>query len=151
MVMRQSWRRQCGMMLILALSMPGWLWAQPQDDLTQKLVQSYDLLEAGKLAQAKQLYQEILKEHPDNPLALNNLGAILVREKDYQGAMAQLEKALPRSRGYRVKVNKVCDVEGVCLAFRPLALEYGDQDLEPLIRLNVELLKARMAAEGPAK
>jgi tetratricopeptide (TPR) repeat protein len=149
--MKRPRRWRLGVFLVLALSLPGWLWAQELDDLTQKLVRSYDLLEAGKLTQAKQLYQEILQEHPNNPLALNNLGALMVREKDYQGALNQLEKALPHARGYRVRVNKVCDVEGICLAFRPLALEYGDQDLEPLVRLNMELLKAKLAAEERGK
>jgi tetratricopeptide (TPR) repeat protein len=147
--MRWSRRWQLGIFLVLVLSMPGW--AQKQDDLTQKLVQSYDLMEAGKLTQAKQLYQGIIQEHPDNPLALNNLAAILVREKDYQGAMNYLEKALPLAKGYRVMVNKVCEVEGICLAFRPLAVEYGNQELEPLIKLNIEMLKSKMAAEGKAK
>jgi len=137
--------------LILVLALPGWLYAQKQDDLTQKLVQSYDLLEAGRLDEAKQLYQGILQEYPDNPLALNNLAAILVKEKDYQGAMNYLEKALPRAKGYKVLVNKVCEVEGICLAFRPLAAEYGNQELEPLIQLNVQMLKSTMGAKGQGK
>ncbi len=149
--MRGPRRWLLGISLVLVLSIPGWGWAQKQDDLTRKLVQSYDLLEAGKLAQAKQLYQGILEEYPDNPLALNNLAAILVKEKDYQGAMSYLEKALPRAKGYRVMVNKVCEVEGICLAFRPLAAAYGNQELEPLIKLNLEMLKGKMAAEGKAK
>lgn len=149
--MRQSRRRQFGLILILALCLPGLLRARSQDDLTQKLVQSYDLLEAGQLEQAKQLYQGILQEHPDNPLALNNLAAILVREKDYSGAMSYLEKALPRAKGYKVMVNKVCEVEGICLAFRPLAVEYGNQELEPLIKLNMEMLKSKMAAAGKSR
>ncbi len=149
--MRGPRRWLLGISLVLVLSVPGWGWAQKQDDLTRKLVQSYDLLEAGKLAQAKQLYQGILEEYPDNPLALNNLAAILVKEKDYQGAMSYLEKALPRAKGYRVMVNKVCEVEGICLAFRPLAAAYGNQELEPLIKLNLEMLKGKMAAEGKAK
>lgn len=124
--------------------------AQVQDELTRQLVESYDLLEAGKLAQAKQLYLKILAKHPDNPLALNNLAVILVKEKDYQGALEQLEKALPKAKGYRVMVNKVCDVEGVCLAFRPLAVEYGNQPLEPLVRLNLLLIRGKLAGAGPS-
>jgi tetratricopeptide (TPR) repeat protein len=149
--MRQLRWRQWGVVLVLVLALPGWLCAQKQDDLTQKLVQSYDLLEAGRLDQAKQFYQGILQEYPDNPLALNNLAAILVKEKDYQGAMNFLEKALPRAKGYKVMVNKVCEVEGICLAFRPLAAEYGNQELEPLIKLNMEMLKSTMAAKGQGK
>ena len=149
--MRQSRWRQYGLILVLAFSLPGLLWAQKPDDLTQKLVRSYDLMEACKLEEAKKLYQEILAENPGNPLALNNLAAILVKQGDFQGAMDYLEKALPRAKGYKIQVNKVCEVEGICLAFRPLAAAYGNQDLEPLIKLNIEMLKSKMAAGGQGK
>jgi len=114
--------------------------------LRRALVQSYDLLEAGKLAEAKQLCEEILEQHPNNPLALNNLGAIYVREKDYQRALNCLERALPQARGYKALINRVCDVEGVCLAFRPAAVEYGNHELEPLIAANIAMVKAKFAA-----
>ena len=115
-------------------------------DLRRSLVQSYDLLEAGKLAEAKQIYEEILEKYPNNPLALNNLGAIYVREQDYQRALNCLERALPRAQDYKMLVNRVCDVDGVCLAFRPTAVEYGNHDLEPLIAANIEMVKDRFAA-----
>lgn len=122
-------------------------WAQLDDpELYRALVQSYDLLEAGKLAEAKAIYEEILEKHPHNPLALNNLGAIYVREQDYQRALNCLEQALPRAKGYEVLVNRVCDVDGICLAFRPAAVEYGNHDLEPLIGANIEMVKAKFAA-----
>ena len=115
-------------------------------DLRRSLVQSYDLLEAGKLAEAKQIYEEILEKYPNNPLALNNLGAIYVREKDYQRALNCLERALPRAQDYKMLVNRVCDVDGVCLAFRPTAVEYGNHELEPLIAANIDMVKDRFAA-----
>lgn len=121
----------------------GGAWAQ--EKLTEKLVQSYDLLEAGKLEQAKKLYQEILARHPDHPLALNNLAYIQIKEGNLAGAQASLEKAMIRAKGYRLKVNKVCAVDGICLAFRPGGPAYGDQDLEPLVRLNLLLLKDSLA------
>ena len=115
-------------------------------DLMRSLVHSYDLLEAGKLAEAKQIYEEILEKYPNNPLALNNLGAIYVREKDYQRALNCLERALPRAQDYKMLVNRVCDVDGVCLAFRPTAVEYGNHELEPLIAANIDMVKDRFAA-----
>ena len=118
--------------------------AQIKDqDLFGLLVKSYDLLEAGNLAEAKKMYEEILAKQPDNPLALNNLGAIYVREKDYQQALNFLERALTQAKGYKVLVNRLCDVDGVCLAFRPMAVEYGNHDLEPLIAINIEMVKAK--------
>lgn len=129
----------------LGLAFVGPVRAQADAALTQKLVESYDLLEAGKLAQAQELYQEILKRDPGNPLALNNLGAIRVKEKKYPEALKYLEQALPRAKGYKIKVNQVCAIDGICLAFRPLQKVYGDTDLEPLIKFNIDMVKARLA------
>jgi tetratricopeptide (TPR) repeat protein len=129
--------------LVLALVGP----VRPQADaaLTKKMVESYDLLEAGKLAQAQGIYEEILKQDPGNPLALNNLGAIKVKEHKYQEALTYLERALLRATGYKIKVNQVCAVDGICLAFRPLQEVYGDTELTPLIRFNIGMVKARLA------
>lgn len=115
-------------------------------NLMSQLVKSYDLLEAGNLAAAKKIYEAVLKKHPENPIALNNLGAIYAREKDYQRSLNCLERALPKAKGYKVLVNRVCDVDKVCLAFRPAAVEYGNHDLEGLIAVNIEMVKAKFAA-----
>jgi tetratricopeptide (TPR) repeat protein len=111
----------------------------------QKLVESYDLLEAGKLDQAEARFQEILRLDPGNPLALNNLGYIMVKERKFPEALKYLEQALPRAQGYKVRINRVCDADGICLAFRPLEEVYGEQDLAPLVQLNLEMVKARLA------
>lgn len=118
---------------------------QAQEELLPKLALSYDLLEAGKLKEAKRIYLEILDRHPDHPLVLNNLAYIQVREGDLAAARVSLERALMRAKGYRIKVNKVCAVDGICLAFRPGGPPYGDQDLEPLVLLNLELVKNELA------
>ncbi len=133
------------LLLGLLLAWSGSALAQGDAKITQMLVESYDLLEAGKLDQAKAVFRDILQRDPGNPLALNNLGAVMVKEKKYQEALHYLEQALPRARGYKVKVNRVCAVDGLCLAFRPLQEVYGDQDLEPLVQLNIDLVKARLA------
>ena len=116
-----------------------------QAKIQQMLVSSYDLLEAGKLDQAKSIFEKLLQQDPDNPLVLNNLAAVMAKEQKYGEALNYLEKALPRARGYRVKVNRVCGGEGLCLAFRPAEEVYGDQELAPLVQLNLEMVKARLA------
>jgi Tfp pilus assembly protein PilF len=110
------------------------------------MVRSYDLLESGKIEEAQKLYEQVLKEDPGNPLALNNLGAIMVTKGKNAEALSYLRQALPKAKGYRVKVNRVCVVNGICLAFRPLQEVYGDQELAPLIRLNMQMVKGKMAA-----
>jgi tetratricopeptide (TPR) repeat protein len=132
---------------VLGLALTGPLQARADAGLTKMMVESYDLLEAGKLAQAEKIYHQILTQHPDNPLALNNLAAIKVKQHKLPMALAYLKQALPRARGYKVKVNRVCDSEHVCLAFRPLEAVYGTQDLAPLVQLNISLVRAKLASE----
>jgi len=133
------------MMAALGLALAGSARAQGDAGVTRMLVESYDLLEAGQLAQAQEIYEQILRQDPGNPLALNNLGALKVKENKFQEALALLSQALPRAQGYKIKVNKVCDAQGLCLAFRPLEAVYGDQDLTPLIQFNLSLVKAKLA------
>src|SRR5208337_2590028 len=90
---------------------------------------------------------KIQQKDPGNPLVLNNLAAVMAKEQKYGEALNYLEQALPRARGYRVKVNRVCGGEGLCLAFRPAEAVYGDQELAPLVQLNLEMVKARLPAE----
>jgi Tfp pilus assembly protein PilF len=143
---RQSWQIVL-MVAALGLALAGPVRAQADAGLTKMLVESYDLLEAGKLAQAQKIYEQILKQDPGNPLALNNLAAIKVKENRFSEALVLLSLALPRAQGYKLKVNRVCDVQGLCLAFRPLESVYGDQDLALLVQLNLSLVKARLAEE----
>jgi tetratricopeptide (TPR) repeat protein len=142
--MKRKFWQMILMAAILGLSPAGVVRAQPDAGLTKMLVESYDLLEAGKLAEAQKVFEQILKQDPGNPLALNNLGAIKVKEKKYQEALAFLTQALARAKGYKLKVNRVCDMQGVCLAYRPLEAVYGDQDLAPLVELNLRLVKAKL-------
>ncbi len=141
---RQSWQLVL-MVAALGLALAGPVQSQADSGLTKMLVESYDLLEAGELAQAQKIFEQILKQDPGNPLALNNLGAIKVKENKFQEALALLSQALTRAQGYKLKVNRVCDMQGLCLAFRPLEAVYGDQDLAPLVQLNISLVKATLA------
>ena len=141
--MRRPWLIMVAVSLLLVWT--GSALAQADAQITRMLMESYDFLEAGKLDQAKAVFRRILQQDIGNPVALNNLGAVMVKEKKYQEALKCLEQALPRARGYKVKVNRVCAVDGLCLAFRPLQEVYGDQDLEPLVQLNIDMVKARLA------
>jgi tetratricopeptide (TPR) repeat protein len=135
------------MVAALGLALAGSVRGQADAALTKMLVESYDLLEAGNLAEAQKIYAQILKQDPGNPLALNNLGAIKVKENQFPEALALLSQALPRAQTYKLKVNRVCDMQGLCLAFRPLEAVYGDQDLAPLVQLNLSLVRGKLAEE----
>ena len=139
--------------LICALLTPAVAWALSEYSpiITEKMIKSYDLLEKGKLEAAQKIYEQVLKEHPGHPLALNNLAAIMVKKGKYKEALALLHQALPRAKNYKVAVNRVCEVNGICLAFRPLMQIYGSQYLEPLVKLNIEMVRGKLAARSSGK
>ncbi len=143
--MKRSWLKILPMLLGLLLAWSSVALPQGDDNINEMLVKSYDLLGAGKLDQAKIVFGRILQQDPNNPLALNNIGALLVKEKKFEEALKYLEQALPRAKDYKVRINRVCDVDGICLAFRPLQEVYGEQDLAPLVQLNIDMIKARLA------
>ena len=144
--MRRRWLQILPLLVSVWLVGPTAIPAQvDQARINRMLVQSYDLLEAGKLDRAKAIFAQILQQDPGNPLALNNLGAVLVKEKKYPEALNYFKQALPRAGGYQVKINRVCDAEGLCLAFRPDLEVYGNQELLPLVRMNIQMVEARLA------
>jgi tetratricopeptide (TPR) repeat protein len=120
--------------------------AQEKDRVYKLMIESYDLMAAGKLNEAREIYSKVLKVDPGNPLALNNLGAIMFKEGKTKEALDYFNQALAKAKGYKVRVNPVCDVGGSCLAFKPSDPVYANQDLLPLIKDNIKVVKAAVAA-----
>ena len=50
--------------------------------------------EKNDVEHAKKYYDKVLEYHPDNAIAINNIGATFMERKDYEGALPYLEKAL---------------------------------------------------------
>jgi tetratricopeptide (TPR) repeat protein len=139
-------RKACRLFAILvALSLiaPGLVRAQGQSGTAARLNAGYDLLEQGKFGQAQKVFEEVLRQDPGHPLALNNLAAIMVKQGNYDQAAACLKLALPRSRGFKVALNRVCNVDGVCAACRVGDDQFGIEDLEAVVKSN--LLMVEMA------
>lgn len=136
--------------LLLALSLcgAGAAFAQKKKpiDVGKALLQSYYFIEKHQYKKAEALLNKILAEEPGNPLALNNLASIMVAEKKFGKADTYLNQALLKAKGYTVQVNRVCTVGNICLAFTPVAGGTGNQDLEPLIKVNIEMVKGYMTA-----
>ncbi len=130
----------------LSLAAAGPALAQGDAALAAKINAGYDLLEKGQYAQAQKVYEEVLKQHPDQPLALNNLASILCKEKKYPEALALLKRALPKAGGYKITLNRVCNVEGVCAAYPMSKDNSGQENLEDVIKSNI--LMVNMAAAG---
>jgi tetratricopeptide (TPR) repeat protein len=115
-------------------------------DADAMLLESYDLLEKGKFDAAEKMLNEILAKDPGNPLALNNLAAVMVKKQKFDKADTYLNQSLPRAKGYMVQINRVCQVGGICLAFKPVVGGTGNQELAPLVMLNIDMVKQYMGA-----
>ena len=135
--MNRKARRFTAILVALSLMAPGLVGAQGQAGVAERLNSGYDLLEQGKFDQAQKVYDAVLRQDPAHPLALNNLAAILVKQGKYDQALACLKRALPRSRGFKVALNRVCNVDGVCAACRLGAENFGTEDLEGVVKSNI--------------
>jgi tetratricopeptide (TPR) repeat protein len=152
--MKRSLIRITVIVLALALCSTGLAFAQKAEkakggeaDIGKMLMTSFDLMEKAKYAQAQKMLEQVLQKDPGNPLALNNLAAVMVKEKKFDKADTYLNQALPRAKGYMVQINRVCQVGGICLAFKPASGTAGNQELEPLVKLNIDMVKQYMSSE----
>jgi tetratricopeptide (TPR) repeat protein len=136
-------------LVTLSLIAPGLVWAQGQAGIAGRLNAGYDLLEQGKFDQAQKVFEEVLRQDPGHPLALNNLAAILVKQGNYDQAAVCLKRALPRARGFKVALNRVCNVDWVCAACRLGEEQFGTEDLEGVVKSNLLMVEmARSSRPG---
>ena len=56
--------------------------------------------EKNDVEHAQQYYNKVLEYHPDNAIAINNIGATFMERKDYEGALPYMEKALSIDDSY---------------------------------------------------
>jgi len=150
--MKRTWVKVICIALALTLCGAGVVFAakkaEKDVDVSKALIDSYELLSKAKYAQAEKLLNLVLAKDPGNPLALNNMASVMVGMKKFDKADTYLNQALPKAKGYMVQVNRVCTVGNICMAFKPVSGGVGNQDLEPLIKMNIEMVKGYMTA-GP--
>ena len=94
---------------ILLVSAPA-AGAAPQARAADELQQVPQLIQSGKLGEAKSLLSEYLKTNPTHPGALNLLGVVEAQEGDYRGAEASFEKAIaadPRFTGPYLNLGRL--------------------------------------------
>jgi tetratricopeptide (TPR) repeat protein len=144
--MYRSTLKLTAIMLGLAWFMGGVGWAQTEGDLAARLNSGYEMLERGEIDRAQKVYEEMLRKYPGNPVALNNLAAILARKGNYEEALTVLNQALSRAKGYQVMVDRVCDLESVCTAVRVGRDHMVGGDLEDLIKSNILMVKMSSAS-----
>lgn len=116
-------------------------------DVGDMLMVSFEMMEKGKFKDAQKLLDKVLAKDPGNPLALNNMAAIMVKQNKFDKADTYLNQSLTRAKGYMVQVNRVCQVRGICVAFKPAKGGSGNQELEPLVKMNIDMVKQYMSAE----
>lgn len=149
--MKRTWVKVVALVVALVFVGAGLAFAakkaEKEMDVGKALMDSYELLSKTKYAQAEKLLNKVLEKDPGNPLALNNLAAVMVGMKKFDKADTYLNQALPRAKGYMVQVNRVCQVGGICVAFKPVTAGTGNQELEPLVKLNIDMVKQYMSAE----
>lgn len=95
---------------------------------------------------AKEYYDKVLEYHPDNAIALNNIGATYMERKDYEGALPYLEKAMLIDDSYAnsyyglglcyYKLSRLEDAFEIC---HKGALKSSDRPENPAVR--EELIK----------
>jgi tetratricopeptide (TPR) repeat protein len=149
--MKRTWVKVVALVVALAFAGAGLAFAakkaEKEMDVGKMLVVSFEMMEKAKFAEAQKLLDKVLQKDPGNPLALNNLAAVMVKMKKFDKADTYLNQALPRAKGYMVQVNRVCQVGGICIAFKPAEGGTGNQELEPLVKLNIDMVKQYMSSE----
>lgn len=116
-------------------------------DIESILSRGYCLFIDGKYKAAQTEFEKALKKDPGNPVALNNLAAVMVKQNKLDKADTYLKEALPRAKGYMMLVNRVCGVQDICIAIEPYKVGGGNQDLGQLVEMNIKMVEAKMAAQ----
>jgi len=116
-------------------------------DIESMLSRGYCLFIAGDYPGAQAEFEKVLAKDPGNPVALNDLAAVMVKLNKLDKADTYLKEALPKAKGYNIYVNRVCGVQDICLAIEPYKTGQGNQDLGELIQFNLNMVEAKMAAE----
>ncbi len=134
-------RRLFVILVAFSLVGPGLGRAQDQAEIARMLGEGYDLLEQGNYSKAQKVYEELLKKDPSQPLALNNLGAIMVKQGRYDQALRYFHQALARAKGFKVAIDRVCNIDSVCAAYRVSEKQFGSEDLDGLVRSNIVMVE----------
>jgi tetratricopeptide (TPR) repeat protein len=146
----KSWRL---FVILVAFSLiaPGLARAQTKGAVAKMLNRGFNLLEAGNYNQAQKVYEGVLKKDPTQPLALNNLAAIMVKHGRYDKALEYLDRALPRAKGFKVAINRVCNIDSICAASLVNEQGFGTEDLDRVVRSNMLMVKMAKSAKPGTK
>ncbi len=102
---------------------------EPEVDLLRGVL----LAKLGRTAEARELYQRLILEHPELPEAYNNLAVMHAAAGDYDTAIEILKRGLATHPSYRTTYDNLTKVYGK-LAGEAYSKALGDEriDAEPL-------------------
>ena len=110
--------------------------------------------EKKDIEHAKQYYDKVLEYHPNNAIAINNIGATYIENKDYEGALLYLEKALSIDDSYAnsyyglglcyYKLGRLEEAFEIC---HKGALKSSDRPENPAVREELVKLYLTVAKE----
>ena len=122
--------------LVLALLCGAAVFAQESAD--EMLERAARLEEEGKIAEAVQLYGEVLEKYPDNAQAYNNFGAVLLRAGKLEEAKFSFEKAAELDPAYDTPLSN--------LGYMYLVIEENYDRALPFLQAALEINPANDSA-----
>ncbi len=117
--------------VILALAVISVGPALAQEDAAAILERAGRLEEEGKIAEAVQLYGEILDKYPDNARAYNNFGAVLLRAGKVEEAKFAFDKAAELDPNYDTPLSN--------LGYVYMVVEENYERALPLLQAALEI------------
>ena len=110
--------------------------------------------EKNDVEHAQQYYEKVLEYYPDNAIAINNIGATFMEQKDYEGALPYMEKALAIDDSYAnsyyglglcyYKLGKLKEAFDVC---HKGTLKSADRPENPAVREELVKLYLTVAKD----
>ena len=110
--------------------------------------------EKNDVEHAKQYYDKVLEFHPDNAIAINNIGATYMEVKDFEAALPYLQKALTIDDTYAnsyyglalcyYKLGRLADAFDIC---HKGALKSSERPENPAVREELIKLYVTVAKE----
>ena len=110
--------------------------------------------EKNDVEHAKQYYDKVLEYHPNNAIAINNIGATYMERNDYEGALPYMEKVMAIDDSYAnsyyglgicyYKLGRIEDAFEIC---HKGALKSSDRPENPAVREELVKLFVRVAKE----
>ncbi len=110
--------------------------------------------EKNDVEHAKQYYDKVLEFHPDNAIAINNIGATYMEVKDFEAALPYLQKALDIDDTYAnsyyglalcyYKLGRLADAFDIC---HKGALKSSERPENPAVREELIKLYVTVAKE----